>query len=152
MAVTEGKGQKKPLPSGRKENAFSGRQMGLVKKGDSCSFMHSRASGNQTSAEEVKNTGKRQAPSSVPTGKGQTDVKSSTSREASPATGAKIPCLWGARCKRSSCDFRHPPVCRDYKSGKRCIYGNSCLYRHLMVRRNPARSRRKRVLKEQLRF
>ena len=38
--------------------------------------------------------GKEQASSSVPTGKGQTDVKSSTSPEASPATRAKILCLW----------------------------------------------------------
>ena len=85
--------------------------MGLVQKGDSCSFLHSHASGNrETSAEEVKNTGvsslktavnnerrrkgKEQASSSVPTGKGQTDDKRSTSLEARPATGAKIPCPW----------------------------------------------------------
>ena len=33
----------------------------------------------------------------------------STSLEARPATRAKIPCLWEARCKLSSCDYRHPP-------------------------------------------
>ena len=110
--------------------------MGLVQKGDSSSFPHSHASGNrETSAEEAKNTGvsslkpavnnergrkgKEQASSSVPTGKGQTDDKRSKSLEARPATRAKMPCLWGrgARCKRSSCDFRHPPVCRNYRSG-----------------------------------
>ena len=49
-----------------------------------------------------------------------------------------------ARCKTSSCDYRHPPVCRNYKSGNSCIIGNTC-------RRNPARGRKVRVLKEQLR-
>ena len=116
---------------------FKWKANGSCSKGDSGSFLHSRASGNrETSAEEVKNTGasdlkpvvnneqrrkcKGQASSSVPTGKGQTDA---TSREAGPATGAKIPCLLVVRC-------RHPPVCRDYKSGNIFIYGNSCLYRH----------------------
>ena len=30
----------------------------------------------------------------------------------------KIPCLWLTRWKRSSCNYRHHPVCRGYKSGK----------------------------------
>ena len=67
---------------------------------------------------ERRRKGKEQASSSVPTGKGQTDDKRWTSLEASPATGAIIPCLWGSRCKISSCDFRHPPVCRNFKSGE----------------------------------
>ena len=127
---------------------------------DSCSFLHSRASGNrETSAGEVKDTGvsnlkpavnneqrrkgKGQASSSVPTGKGQTDVKSSASRDASPATRAKIPCLWVARCERPSCYFRHPSVCREYKCGKRCIYGKSCLYRHADGREKPSKKSKK---------
>ena len=137
--------------------------MGLVQKGDSCSFLHSRASGNrerETSAEEVKNTGvsslkpaadnerrqkgTEQASSSVPTGKGQTDDKRSKSLETRPATGAKISCLWSARCTKSSCDYRHPPVCRNYKSGNRCIHGNNCLYRHADGEEKPsARSKRR---------
>ena len=60
---------------------------------------------------EPRRKGNEQASSPVPTGKGQTDDKSSTSLEASPANRAKIPCLREARCKRSSCGFRHPPVC-----------------------------------------
>ena len=62
--------------------------------------------------------------------KGQIDDKRSTSLEASPATRAKIPCLWMIRCKRSLCDYRHPPVCRNYKSANKCIHGYSGLYRH----------------------
>ena len=143
VAVTKGKGQ----------NSFTKRKTLVF-------FLHSRASGNrETSAEGVKDTGvsnlkpavkneqrrkgKGQASSSVPTGKGQTDVKSSTSRDASPATRAKIPCLWVARCERPSCYFRHPPVCREYKCGKRCIYGKSCLYRHADGREKPSKKSKK---------
>ena len=56
-------------------------------------------------------------------------MKSSRSREASIAARAKILCQWGAKCKRSSCDYRHPPVCRNYKSGNGCIHGQRCLFR-----------------------
>ena len=52
---------------------------------------------------EQRRKGKEQASSSVPTGKGQTDDKRSKSLEASHATGAKIPCIWRARCGKSSC-------------------------------------------------
>ena len=34
------------------------------------------------------------------------------------------------RHQRKERDFRHPLVCRDYKSGNRYIHGNNCLYRH----------------------
>ena len=37
---------------------------------------------------------------------------------------------WKARWKRSSCDYRHHPVCRGYKSGNRCMCGIRCLFRH----------------------
>ena len=109
----------------------------------------------ETSAEGTKNTGvsglkpivdderrrkgKRQASSSVPTGKGQTDDKRSKSLEARPATGAKILCFWGARCRKSSCDGRHPPVCRNYKYVNRCIHGNNCLYRHADGEEKPSK-------------
>ena len=73
---------------------------------------------------ERRRNGKEQASYSAPTGKGQTDVKNSTNPEANPATRAKILCLW-ARCKRSSCGFRQPPVCRDYKAGNKCVHGNN---------------------------
>ena len=91
VAVTKGKGQ----------NSFTKRKTGecfqwkaneSCSKGDSCTFLHSQASGNrETSAEGTTNTGvsslkpavdnerrrkgKGQASSSVPTGKGRTDEK-----------------------------------------------------------------------------
>ena len=120
VAVTEGKGQNS-FTKRRTGECFQWKAHGSCSKGDSCSFLHSRASGNrETSAEEMKNTeesslkpvvnnerkkkGKEQASSAVPKGKGQADDKRSTSLEASLATGAKIPCLGeregGARCKK----------------------------------------------------
>ena len=128
------------------EQAQRSKANGSCSKLHSCSFPHSHASGNRgTSAEGAKNTGvsglkpavdnerrrkgKGKASSSVPTGKRRTDDKRSKSLEARPATRAKIPCLWGARCRKLSCDYRHPPVCRNYKSGNRCIHGNNCMYR-----------------------
>ena len=114
-AVTKGKGQNS-FTKWKTGGCFQWKATGSCSKSESCSFLHSRASGNrETSAEGAKNTGvssfkpavdneqrrkgKGQASSSVPTGKGRTDDKRSKSLEASPATRAKIPCLWGARCK-----------------------------------------------------
>ena len=61
------------------------------------------------------------------------------SQEARPATRAKIPCLWRATCKRSSCDYRHPPVTHSYKSGNGCIYGHGCQYRHADGEKEPSK-------------
>ena len=146
-------------PCGRNQRKGAKFLYGSRSKGESCSFLHSRALGNRvTTAEEVENArvsglkpavnnerrrnGKEQASYSVPTGKGQTDVKSSTYLEASPATRAKILCLW-ARCKRSSCGFRHPPVCRDYKSGNRCVHGNNWLCRLATGEEKPSKKSKK---------
>ena len=71
--------------------------------------------------------------------KEQTDVKSSRSQEANPATRAQVPCLWRAKCKRLSCDYRHPPVCHNYKSGHRCIHGQRCLRRHADGEEKPSK-------------
>ena len=56
----------------------------------------------------------------------------------------KIPDLLRTRWKRSSCDSRHHPVCRGYKSWNRCIHGYRCLFRHADGNEKPsARSRRR---------
>ena len=34
---------------------------------------------------------------------------------------------------------RHPPVCRNSKSGNRCIYGNNCFYRHADGEEKPSK-------------
>ena len=102
VAVTEGKGQNS-FTKRKTGECFEWKANGSCSKGDSCSFLHSHASGHrETSAEGAKNTGvsslktavdnerrrkgKEQASSSVPTGKGQIDDKRSKSLEVRPAT------------------------------------------------------------------
>ena len=45
----------------------------------------------------------------------------------------------GARCRKSSCDYRHPPVCRSYKSGNRCICSIRCLFRQADGEEKPSK-------------
>ena len=82
----------------------------------------------------------------------QTDEKRSRSQDAGPATRAKIPCLWEQDVK-----YRRVPI-----GILQCVIVASletdafmaivASIDMLMVRRSPARGRKKRVLKEQLRF
>ena len=71
---------------------------------------------------EVKDARKshpEQVSSSAPEVEERIDVKNSNSLKASPATRVKKnPCPWLTRWRRSSCNYRHHPVCRGYKSGK----------------------------------
>ena len=154
-AVITGKGQN-PSTKRKTGECYQWKATGSCSKGESCSFLHKSASGNRMitlesargsglkPANERVRKGSEQTSSSVPEVRARTDVKSSTSLEARPATRAKIPCAWGAKCKRSSCDFRHPPVCRNYKSESRCIYGIDCLCRHADGEEKPS----KRSMKE----
>ena len=168
-AETEGKGQNS-FTKKKTGECFQWKANGPCSTGDSCSFLHTRASGNrETTAEEVGNArgsglkpavnneprrkGKDQASSSVPTERGQTDVKSSKSLEASPATRVKIPCPWrrqDVEDRRVIFDILPCVVVTSLETGASTAIA-ACIDM-LMVRRNPARGRRKRVLKEQLRF
>ena len=155
-AVTKGKGQNS-YTERKTGECFQRKTIWSCSRRDTCSFLQTHATGDRESTREEVVDARRsrleRASYSVPKVKEQTDVKSSKSLEASPATGAEILCLWWAKCKRSSCDYRHPPVCRGYKSGNRCIYGHRCLFRHADGEKaNPARGREKKVLKEQLLF
>ena len=152
-AVTKGKEQNS-FTKRKTRECYQWKPNGSCSRGASCSFLHTLASGNREitreevvnarrsglkpAAERVRN-GKEQTSSSVPKVKAHTDVKSSTSLEASPATKAEIFCMWGGNCKISSCDYRHPPVCRDCKSGNRCIHGNHCLFRHADGEEKPSK-------------
>ena len=170
MTVTKGKGQNS-FTKRKTGEFFQWKANGSCSKRESCSFLHSRASGNrETTAEEVMNArvsglkpvvnneqrrkGKGQASSSVPTGKGQTDVKSSTSLEASPATRAKIPCLWGVRegggegqdVKDRHVIFDILPCVVITSLETDAFMARVACVDMLMVSRNPERSRGKRVL------
>ena len=75
--------------------------------------------------------------------KEQTDVQCSHTRGASPDKRTRIPCVWVAKCNRSSCGFRHPPVCVNYKSEIGCSYGKRCQYRHVDAEEKPSKRSKK---------
>ena len=45
--------------------------------------------------------------------------------------------------KKSSCGFRHPPVCLTFKSEIGCSYGKRCLYRHVDAEEKPSKRSKK---------
>ena len=51
------------------------------------------------------------------------------------------------KCTDPSCDYWHPPVCRNYKSESGCKFGEKCVFRHTEVDSQPSRSRRRMVVK-----
>ena len=133
--MTKGKGQN-PSTERKTVECNPWKATGSCSEGESCSFLHkplkvekARGSGIKPSNERVRECNE-QTSSAVPQVRARTDVKRSTSLEARPATRANTPCAWRANFERASCDFRHPPVCRSYKSEHRCSYGNRCLFRH----------------------
>ena len=141
-------------PGERQDNVLNGQQMGLVQK-------ESAAGQSEPAQEKMWSTrrsrlkhatgncvlgrkGKEQASSSVPKVSEQTDVHCSNGRFASPETGARIPCLWGAKCKKkTSCGYRHPPLCRSYKSGNGCTHGHRCQNRHADGEEKPSKRSKK---------
>ena len=149
--MIKGKGQN-PFTKRKTGDCYQWKGNGSCSKGESSSFLHKPASGNREvkwrgsglkPANDRVRKGNEQTSSSVPEVRAQTDVTSSTSLEASPVTGAKIPCPWGAKCARSSRDFRHPPVCHNYMSESRFIYGNHCLFRHADGEEKPSKRSKK---------
>ena len=152
--VIKGKGQN--LSTKRKTGErYQWKAIGSCPIGESCSVLRKPASGNREvklenargsglkPANERVREGNEQAYSSVPEVKARTDVRSSTSLEVRPATGAKIPCAWRGKCKISSCGYRHPPVCRNLKSESRCIYGRNCSFRHADGEEKPSKRSKK---------
>ena len=158
-AATKGEGQNS-ITKRKTRECFQWKTNGSCSKEDSCSFLHTHAAGNHEPVQErvvsavnlassipwetVSKKKREQASPSVPKVTEQTDVRSSGCREARPATRAKIPCLWRAKCKISSCDYRHPPVSRNDKSGNGCIHGHRCQYRHADGEEKPSKRSKKR--------
>ena len=56
-------------------------------------------------------------------------VKKATKRKVSDKR-SQIVCRH-KNCSNPSCLFWHPPVCQNYKSEKRCVYGDKCHFRHV---------------------
>ena len=112
--VTQGK-CKILTPSGRLENVFSGRLLGLVQE-DTLAVFYTRMprdtvrlSGKKWETQEgliwSKHSLQYRKWRNRLTWKGHTVERSVLRPE------LKIPCLWKARWKRSSCDYWHHPVC-----------------------------------------
>ena len=111
------KKREKPAWIGRWESASSGKQLDNVgKETRVVSVMIQRL---ETDA--IRQEGQSSSP--APKAKAQTDgkipSKSSGRRGESPSgTRGKIPCrnILRGTCTCPSCNFRHPPVCLNYKS------------------------------------
>ena len=98
--------ERRAVTSNRAKNSYTKRKteeclqrktIGSCSRRDTCCVLHAHATGDRESMRKEVRDARRsrleQASSSEPKVKEQTDVKSSNSLEASPATRAKIPCL-----------------------------------------------------------
>ena len=47
-------------------------------------------------------------------------------------------------CTDPSCKFWHPHVCQNYKSGKGCVYGEMCQFRHVEAEEKPSKVKERR--------
>ena len=47
------------------------------------------------------------------------------------------------KCNKSSCGYRHPPVCVSYMSEIGCSYGKRCRYRHINAAETPSNRSKK---------
>ena len=155
-AGAPGKGQNSDAGRSGRLECFQRKTSGFCSNGGNCNFLLTHATGRrETMWKEVKNARKshpEQASSSGPKVKERTDVKNSNSLKASPATRVKkIPCLWLTRWKRSSCNYRHHPVCRGlqvWETGAFVAF--VAFFRHAGWEVTSARVREKKVLKAQL--
>ena len=126
--------RKTPTPSGRLKNVFSGRQLGLVQE-ETLVVSHTSMTREAVRRrwDEVERRKKFSLGASIlfSTESEETDWwKSLNSPKISPVTKAKNSLSMVGKMKKTSCDSRHHPVCRGYKSGNGCIYGYRCLFRH----------------------
>ena len=99
------------------KKVFSGRQLGLVQE-ETLVVLDTHATGDREdnvgwSGETQEKSHPEQEYSSVPKVKETDCRKSLNSQRPVLWLKLKIPCLWWARWKFSSCDYRHHPVCRD---------------------------------------
>ena len=130
-ALNKRKGRKILALSGRLKNVFSRRQLGLVQEETLVAFYTRmpretvRTTWNEVEIRKKFSSGSKHR-LQYRKWKTQTDEKAWTVWRPALWLKLKITCLWWARWKISSCDYRHHPVCRGYKSGNRCIHGYRC--------------------------
>ena len=143
---------------------FQWKANGSCSKGGSCSFRHNTASvnrcksasdGNASSSHRPTASGNRcgdgrskeQLSSLAPKSKAKSDVQTSNSRRESPAKRMRIPCRFGSRCKKTSCNFWHPVVCHHYKTESGCKYGTNCQFRQSDAEEAPSTKSQKEIAK-----
>ena len=111
---------------------FSGRQLGLVQE-ETLVVFYARMPRDtvRTTWNEVeirkKFSSRSKHPLQYRKWKTQTDEKSLNSLKASPVTEAENSLSVVGKMEISSCDYRHHPVCRGYKSGNVFVHGYRCL-------------------------
>ena len=142
----------------KNEESFQRKTIGSCSRRDACCSLHRHATGDrednvECSAKTLEILTWSKHTLHCRKWRHITDGKSMNSLKASPATKVKKnPCLWWARWKTSSCDYRQHPVCRGYKSGNRCIHGYCCLCGQADGKSNFSAKSGKKVLKDKLLF
>ena len=101
--VTKGKGQNS-YTERKTGESFQRKAVGSCSRRDNCSFLHTHATGHREimwkEVGDARRSHLEQASSSVPKVREQTDVKSSNSLKASPATGAENPLSMDGKMKK----------------------------------------------------
>ena len=131
--MTKGKGQNS-YTERKIGECFQRKTMVSCSRRDAWSFPHTHATGRPWDHAERSGGRKEISPRArilFSTESEDTDWREKTQTVWRPVLRLKlkIPCLWWARWKRSSCNCRHHPVCRGFKSRNRCIYGVANLWR-----------------------
>ena len=146
------------MTKGKRQNSYTEwKTIGSCSRWDACSFLHTHATGDrETLRKEVgdaRRSRQEQASSSMPKVKEQTDVKSSNSLEASPATGAKKTLVYERQDEKDHREIIGIIPCVVVTSLETDAFVAPIAYFDmLMVRRNRERARERKVLKEQLLF
>ena len=145
-------------PSGKTGECFQRKTIGSCSRRDICSFLHTHATRDrETKREKVGEDARRsrleQASSSAPKVKEQTDVKSSNSLEASPATGVKKSLFIESDMQKDRRVIIGILPCVVLTSLETdALMAVVAFFDMLMVRRDLPRGREKNVLKKQLLF
>ena len=154
-SVTKSQKGNKAHVEGQVGECFQWKAHAQCSKGDSCSFSRDPlASGSKGKGQRRK--GRSSSPASYSKakktdGEGQTSSQGSGNKQENSIDKSEIPCRFKF-CTNPSCGFWHPPVCVNYKSEKGCTHGDKCHFLHVDAEESPAKSQRKVVREDQLRY
>ena len=143
-AVTKSHKGRKASVERKVGECYQWKATGQCSKGDTCSFSHDRASGN-------RHDQRRDGQSSYPTPKAQTQTDGKKPSKGSGLRGESPSGKGGRIAFRNllrestipSCNYWHPPVCLNYKSGSGCKYGEKGRFRHAEFDGQPGKKSKK---------